>query len=221
MRKPSQMILEGILSMMQSKGMTTQSLANALRISKKELKRILAGKSPLTVDLLSELGVILELQDSDLQQFMGASLSEEINLEPQDTIGLHTVEEEEDWSPNPVGNHPMQLIKLGFAIGCDMFLVMVTEHLEHSGIPEQVLRQFQDRLPIRLDSAFFHHYKPEFFDDYIEIRLSFDAVYTCYIPWHALEQVTFYVHEDEPSEVDEESSESGSGLSKPTLQIID
>ena len=221
MRKPSQLILEGILSVMQSKGMTTQSLANALHTSKKELKRILAGKSPLTVDLLSEMGAVLEIQDSDLQQFMGVSIPEETTPSVQTNIGLHTVEEEEDWSPDPIGNHPLQLIKLGFAIGCDMFLVMVTEHLEHSGIPEKVRKQFNDRLPIRLDSAFFQHYRPDFYDDHMEIRLSFDAVYTCYIPWHALEQVTFYVQEEEPSEDSEESSESGNGPTKPTLQIID
>ena len=122
--------------------------------------------------------------------------------------------DETSWKPNPVGTHSRQVLQLGFALGCNLFFTVGTKGLHDSGVPESVLKQYGATLPIRLDADFFHHYKPQYFDDGLEIRLSFDAVYTCFFPWHAFEQITFFVSDDEPPE---ESSSSKT----PTLRIID
>ena len=66
----SQYILEGLLSALKAKQMSTGALAKQIGKSKKEIKAILSGQSPLTVDDLSAIGSALNLQDTDLQRFM-------------------------------------------------------------------------------------------------------------------------------------------------------
>ena len=218
MQSPSQYIIEGLLSVLQAKQMSTGALAKQLGKTKKELKAILSGKVPLTVDDLSTIGNALNLQDSDLQQFMQrleptASSQPEKNPGKIELTDTPVSNDDSQWRPNPVGTHSMQVLKLGFALGCNLFFIANTEDLHDSGIPESVLKQYGAKLPIRLDSDFFHHYKPEYFDDGLEIRLSFDAVYTCFFPWHVFEQITFFVSDDEP-----EQATSSKG---PSLRIID
>ena len=199
MSSPSQAILEGILSLLKERKLTTSGLSQSCGIPKKELKRILSGKSPLTVDQLSQIGSALQIEDHDLQHFLGVPQKIDTDL-IESKASIHTVDIEEDWTPNPVGNHASHIFRTGFALGCDMFFVAQSDLLGNCGIPEAILKQYGDRLPIRLDSTFFMHYLPKYFDDGLEIRLSFDAVYTCFFPWHAFEQITFYVDEEEPSE---------------------
>lgn len=218
MQSPSQYILEGLLQALQAKQMSTGALAKQIGKSKKDIKAILSGQSPLTVDDLSAIGSALNLQDTDLQRFM--QIPEEIEQMQSsienERIGLtetSTDNNDEIWMPNPVGTHSMQVLKLGFALGCNLFFVANTADLEDSGIPETVLNQYGDKLPIRLDSDFFHHYKPEYFDDGLEIRLSFDAVYTCFFPWHVFEQITFFVADDK--------APANTPSKGPTLRIVD
>lgn len=216
MQSPSQYIIEGLLSVLQAKQMSTGALAKQLGKTKKEIKSILSGNVPLTVDDLSAIGNALNLQDSDLQQFMQVPESPPLS-DDQNNVVLADVSEPNDetsWKPNPVDIHSMQVLKLGFALGCNLFFTANTKGLEDSGIPESVLKQYGATLPIRLDADFFHHYKPQYFDDGLEIRLSFDAVYTCFFPWHVFEQITFFVSDDEAPE--QSSSSKG-----PTLRIID
>ncbi len=219
MQSPSQYIIEGLLSVLQAKQMSTGALAKQLGKTKKEIKSILSGTVPLTVDDLSAIGNALNLQDTDLQQFiqLPESTSHPSSDNESEKIGLTNVSEPSDetsWQPNPVGTHSMQVLKLGFALGCNLFFTVSTKDLEDSGVPESVLKQYGATLPIRLDADFFHHYRPEYFDDGVEIRLSFDAVYTCFFPWHVFEQITFFVSDDKPPE---QSSPSKG----PTLRIID
>ena len=113
-----------------------------------------------------------------------------------------------------MGVHSEQALRLGFSLGCNLFFVVNTKHLQNSGVPEQTLKQFGDKLPIRLDADFFHHYRPEYFEEGLEIRLSFDAVYTCFFPWESFEQITFFVDDDAPTATEPSTS-------KPTLRIVD
>ncbi len=243
MQAPSQYIVQGLLSVLQERNMTTSALAKATGKDKKDVKRILSGTLPLTVDDLSAFGAALKLTDADLQQFMpGASLSsaattasdqfddtqEKVDESASDETTetsrpqLSISEAKEDvapeinWTPNPLGNHSEQALRLGFALGCNLFFVANTKTLSNSGIPDTVLKQYGEKIPIRLDADFFHHYRPEYFPEGLEIRLSFDAVYTCFFPWSSFEQITFFV-EDAPLE--EESSEEPDG--KPFLRIVD
>lgn len=218
MQSPSQYILEGLLQALRAKQMSTGALAKQIGKSKKDIKAILSGQSPLTVDDLSAIGSALNLQDADLQRFMQIPDDiEQIQLSNENEgISLtesSVAQNEENWTPNPLGTHSMQVLKLGFALGCNLFFVANTADLQDSGIPESVLKQYGDKLPIRLDADFFHHYKPEYFEDGLEIRLSFDAVYTCFFPWHVFEQITFFVADDKAPEF---PSSKG-----PTLRIVD
>lgn len=219
MSSPSQFIIQGILSILQEKNMTTGALAKAIGKNKKDIKNILSGKAPLTVDDLSLIGATLEISDQDLQQFMpipedssAPETDPSTKVQPAQAFKINH-DDSEIWTPNPVGTHSEQALKLGFALGCNLFFVANTEHLQDSGIPEKVLKQFGDKIPIRLDSDFFHHYRPEYFEEGLEIRLSFDAVYTCFFPWHTLEQVTFFVQDDAP-----EPTPTSSG---PMLRIVE
>jgi len=224
MQSPSQYILEGLLAILKEKQLTTSALAKQVGKSKREVKSILSGQSPLTVDDLSAITQALDISDSDLQRFMNVPVSIQENHQSdvedeQDSMGFGITdasddEPDEDWTPNPVGVHSMQALKLGFALGCNLFFIANTKHLDSSGIPEAVLKQYGEKLPIRLDADYFHHYKPEYFEDGLEIRLSFDAVYTCFFPWHVFEQVTFFVD-------DEEVPSNDPVIKGPTLRIID
>lgn len=232
MQAPSQYIVQGLLSVLQERNMTTSALAKATGKDKKEIKKILSGTLPLTVDDLSAFGAALNLTDTDLQQFMpnatlatSATTSTESDEEsatdshgPQLSITTNQedVDSEINWTPNPVGNHSEQALRLGFALGCNLFFVANTKFLSNSGIPDTVIKQYGEKIPIRLDSDFFHHYRPEYLSTGLEIRLSFDAVYTCFFPWESFEQITFFV-EDEP--VEEESSDEQGG--QPFLRIVD
>lgn len=222
MQPPSQYILEGLLAILREKQLTTSALAKQVGKSKREVKSILSGQTPLTVDDLSTITQALDIKDADLQRFMNVPIStqdlDDDEHESDDLVIEMTktddVEADENWVPNPVGVHSMQALKLGFALGCNLFFIANTQDLQDSGIPEAVLKQYGDKLPIRLDSEYFHHYRPEYFDDGLEIRLSFDAVYTCFFPWHVFEQVTFFVDDDEV--------EANAPVIKgPTLRIID
>ena len=216
MQSPSQYILEGLLSALRAKQMSTGALAKAIGKSKKDVKSILSGQSALTVDDLSAIGSALNLEDTDLQRFMQIpdSVTPPQRSQSDSHIGFAEKSlDEENWTPNPVETHSMQVFKMGFALGCNLFFVANTADLTDSGIPQQVLKQYGDKLPIRLDSDFFHHYRPEYFEDGLEIRLSFDAVYTCFFPWHVFEQITFFVDDDKP--------QTDTPSNGPTLRIVD
>lgn len=221
MQSPSQYILEGLLAILREKQLTTSALAKQVGKSKREVKSILSGQTPLTVDDLSTITQALDIKDADLQRFMNVPITQDLDDEEHESDALvmemtktDEVEPEENWVPNPVGVHSMQALKVGFALGCNLFFIANTRDLQDSGIPEAVLKQYGDKLPIRLDSEYFHHYRPEYFDDGLEIRLSFDAVYTCFFPWHVFEQVTFFVDDDEVEANDPV-------IKGPTLRIID
>ncbi len=223
MTSPSSYIIQGILAVLQEKQMSTGAVAKLMGRNKKEIKQILSGQLPLTVDDLSTFATKLEIQDADLQRFMPQLdnvQTEALQQKVEDSQTLHLHDEDNpatsdhDWTPDPVGVHSEQALRLGFSLGCNLFFVVNTKHLQNSGVPEQTLKQFGDKLPIRLDADFFHHYRPEYFEEGLEIRLSFDAVYTCFFPWEAFEQITFFVDDDAPTATEPSTS-------KPTLRIVD
>ena len=70
MTSPSSYIIQGILAVLQEKQMSTGAVAKLMGRNKKEIKQILSGQLPLTVDDLSTFATKLEIQDADLQRFM-------------------------------------------------------------------------------------------------------------------------------------------------------
>jgi len=198
--KPSEPLVRLLRDWVDRKGLNTASIASTLGVPRSELKHMLAGTEPLTVDLMIALAEILELGPEDM-----AMLNIDIPS-PQAAIKPLKIETQTDTLPpiDPYGNHSEQLLKLGFGIGCDMHIVLHTEHLDDAGIPEDTLKQFPDLLPIKLDAAFHHHNAPKFMPQTVQLVLSFDGLYTTLIPWHAFAQITLipldpeYIDEPEP-----------------------
>ena len=185
--RPSAPLLRMLREAADQRGMNTAALAKAAGVGRSELKLVLAGQSPLTVDLFITLSEALSLGPSEFTDLA--------NKEPQEPAPspLQAVGHK-DSAPlpdvDPLGNHADQALRLGFKLGCDMVFMLRVSELTDSGIPDSVRDQFSDHLPIRLDAAFHKHNDPRFLPDALIIQLSFDAVYECTIPWPAFVQVT-------------------------------
>jgi hypothetical protein len=179
MSNPSLQILDLLLDMMKKKNLNTASLSQ---------------KSGIDNQLML-LSAALELQETDFLQM--PTLSAEPD-QSKDSAMLKSTDSSTDWTPNPMGIQAEQLIRLGFALGVDILFTAETKYLKESHVPESILKKFDPKMPIRLDAAYHHHYRPNYFDDGLEVRLSFDALYTCFFPWHSIDQVTCFVFEEEP-----------------------
>ena len=210
--KPSEPLVRLLRESVDRKGLNTASIASTLGVPRSELKHMLAGTEPLTVDLMIALAEILELGPEDMGM---------LNLEvPESTPPLQSLNVDSQGHSlppiDPYGNHAEQILKLGFGIGCDMHIVLNSEHLSEAGIPEQTLTQFPDLLPIKLDAAFHHHNKPKFVPEHVELVLSFDGLYTTQIPWHAFAQITLIPLEPEFRDEPDEPTQNG-----PHLRLIE
>jgi lambda repressor-like predicted transcriptional regulator len=200
--RPSAPLLKLILEAARKKGWNTATLATSAGIDRSRLKVVLSGREPLTVDELILLSNAMELAPADL-----------VGLEtPEDKPRLAPLSAPTHSPPDPFGNHAEQALRLGFALGCDIFLTLTTDMLDGSGVPISVIKRFAPTLPIRLESAYHRHNDPQYFPQGVQLRLSFDAIYTCLFPWSAIQQITFYPApppEPEPdSEEPEEDSDS-------------
>jgi len=206
---------------MTEKGWNTSALAREAELDRRELKKILLGQAPLTVADLFRLSEALEMTPEKLQAlgFLTPESSSPPNASSS-VIGLPSQDvavEEDEWIPDPMGNHSQQLIRLGYALGCDFLLRAQTADLEDSGIPSHVLAQFKPLIPIQLDAEYHRYHKAQFHHLGLEITLSFDALYTCFFPWASIQQVIFSplapdFSSDESSEEDPDPSPPGPGL---------
>ena len=206
--RPSEPLVRLLRESVDKKGLNTAAVASALGIPRSELKHMLAGTEPLTVDLMIALAEILELGPDDM-----GMLNVEIP-KPKPTLQAFGVEPQGHSLPaiDPYGNHAEQILKLGFGIGCDMHIVLHSEYLDEAGIPEQTLTQFPDLVPIKLDAAFHHHNEPKFLPEHVELVLSFDGLYTTQIPWNAFAQITLIPLEPEFNDDQDQPSQHGSHL---------
>ena len=127
------------------------------------------------------------------------------------------------FSIDPYGNHAQQALQLGFALGCDMFVVFDTSLILESGVPRASLERYSKTLPIRLDAAYHRHYAPKYLPQGVQLTLSFDALHTCLFPWAAIQQVTLFPlppSDDEP-ESEEVSSDDSGGIRRGHLRLIE
>jgi len=208
--KPSEQLVRLLRESVDRKGLNTASLATTLGMPRSELKHMLAGTEPLTVDLMIALAEILELGPADL-----AILGVDVDLaeKPAPLQAVRKTASLTDLPPiDPYGNHTEQILRLGFAIGCDMHVLFHSEWLEDSNIPEGALKQFPDLLPIKLDAAFHHHNDPKFLPDGVQITLSFDGLVTATLPWNSFAQITLIPLEPELPEIPEPPQPSNSHL---------
>ncbi len=198
---PSEQLIRFIRTTAAERGLNTAALANEAGVPRGELKHVLSGAETLTVDMLVALAGALNLGPDDLSLLESEAFdgdSETPTLEP--LAGSKSANR----IPvlDPYGNHAEQILRLGFALGCDIHVVLHTDRLDESGVPQSTLDQFPDLLPIKLDAAYHHHNDPRFLPEAVVLSLSFDALYTTTIPWEAFDQITLIPIEPELPEID-------------------
>lgn len=210
--RPSEPLLHLLRTVAQKKGLNTAALARAAGIERARLKHVLSGGEPLTVDELLQLAEVLELNATDLAGLPNApedapSSGPALVSARRGNAALATVD---DFGPDmpeldPFGNHAEQILKLGFGLGIDIYMLLDAKELRSSGVPDATLKQYPDQLPLRLDAAYHRHHDPRFLVDGIALKLSFDALYDCELPWTAFRQVTLFPLPPDPP--DEEPPE--------------
>jgi len=118
-------------------------------------------------------------------------VSTEASTPDTNVQSMQIMEAEQDWSPKSFDNHTEQLLVYGFALGCDMMLICTTDKLKKSNIPTNVLERFAPRMPVQLDAQYHQFNKPTYTKEGVSLRLSFDALYTCFFSWDSIEQIIF------------------------------
>ena len=185
--RPSEPLLRILRDAAKDRGVNTAALARSAEVSRSELKQVMAGSSPLTVDLLIRLSDALSLSEVDFHTMLTNEAREPATapLQSASTAGIEPV-----LPVDPYGIHAEQILRLGFALGCDMHLVLALDGLNDTGVPDAVVSRFPDGIPLRLDATFHSHNDPHFLPAAIRLVLSFGALYTCTLPWAVFRQIT-------------------------------
>jgi hypothetical protein len=178
--RPSEPVLRWLRRQIDAKGENTASIAAKLGRPRQELRKVLSGAEPMLVDDLLAITEMLGLSP------------EEMGL--PDTLPAEVLEQQlQGEDSDHWGNQPRLLVQLGFDAGIDMLLLVDTSALaEGWGGPAAVLRQHAGKqLPLQLLAAYHQHMRPELSDEELSIVLSFDTLYTCRLPWHAIRRIVF------------------------------
>ncbi|HJN75470.1 MAG TPA: helix-turn-helix transcriptional regulator [Myxococcota bacterium] len=191
-QRPSEPILNWLRDTLKSKNLNVAALAEASGDKRGEVKKVLAGRQPLTVDQLMRWTQALELKLEELVA-MPTELPEP--AEP-------TVVDDSRYVVDPFGMAGEQAVRMGFAMGCDFTFLALTEQLADSGIPGSVLSdpRFGSLLPIRLEAPYHKHNAPVYDARTLALTLSFDTIRTCVFPWSAIVEVRYHVEPPDPSD---------------------
>ena len=217
MSKPSEPLLQWIRDIIGKKRLNSTGVAELTKIPKARLRKILVGSEPMTVDELLQVCQALNVTPADM------GLGEEA---VPASSPAPTENNRNTWHLDPFGNHPRQLFEMGFALGCDFLFLVAADQLEDSQIPEKVRNQHAGRnMAIRLDAAYHQYNEPEYYDEGIQLTLSFDALYRCRFPWDAISQFVYYPEPVDKASVSEEPApepEPEEPAKKPThLRLIE
>lgn len=205
MSETSEPLLRLLRQLMKSRGLNTAALADAADQDRSRLRKVLAGTEPMLVDELLAVGQALDLSPADL----GLPTPEDFDTPPP----APPRDDEDDIGVDAWGNHPEQLFRVGFELGCDFMFIARTAELADSGVPRSTLDQFAERdLPIKLDAAYHRYNQPRYEPDGIVLTLSFDSLYDCQFPWSAIKQVIFFPEPPVDDEPDEEE--------RPVLRLV-
>ena len=225
MARPSDPLPKILREAMQKRSLSTGELATRTGIERGELKRCLSGSEDLTVDQF-----ILVAQALDLQREMAALVGAPVDpaeAEEGDVVAgteslsaVHTLrtraDEPAEPAFDPFANAPRELGRAGFTWGYDLFLQFDSAQLSGAGIPAAVLSKFPDTMPIRLESRWHLHNRPEFGTDSFTVVLSFDILRTCTFPWASLRTVQFTI----PAEAPAPPPTREAPAARPTLRLI-
>ena len=212
MSSPSEQLLIWLRDIITRKKMNSAGVASMTGLDKGRVRKILAGQEPMMVDELLTICSSLNVTPSDMG--LGAEA---------DTVKATNGESSKpSWHLDPFGNHPRQLFEMGFALGCDFLFLAKTDDLEDSQIPEKVRAQHAGRnMAIRLDAAYHQYNEPEYYDEGVQLTLSFDALYRCRFSWEVIIQFVFFPESAETNLVPTPPPEDPEPEEKPThLRLI-
>jgi len=185
MSRPSDPLLEMLRKVAKQKKMNTAALARAANVPRGRMKHILAGSEPMTVDELIMLSQVLELDPTGMAAAEMEQQAEEEEVQARPGLRSLHRRESPEFVIDPMGNHAQQILQVGFMLGVDIFLILDSTQLENSGIPQTVRGRYPERLPLTLDAAYHRHHQATYLPEGLQVRLSFDALYTCVLPWAA------------------------------------
>lgn len=201
-------MLTWLRTQLKEKGLNTGAVAAKTGLERQRVRKVLGGSEPMLVDELLKLTELLELSPAELGaaglglEAGGPDLAEaSAEAEKNDQVLL------DGW-----GNQPEQLVKAGFALGCDFMITFDVALLENSGVPAATLQQYAGaHLPIKLDAAYHQYNEPTFTEEGFSAVMSFDQLYRCTFPWESVKQVIFWPYapevDAEPPEPSEEEEE--------------
>lgn len=176
--KPSAGLLRQLRALMDARKLNTAAVAQALGRPRGEVRKLLTGGLPLTVDDLVEITQALGL-----------------TMEDFGVVVPDIDEEAEPAVPPPSAhwdNQPRALVEFAFELGIDVMLLFDPAQLDDWNGPVAVLQQHKGQaLPIQLDAAYHRHMDPGYEDDAFWVTLSFDQLYRCRFPWTAVQRVIF------------------------------
>ena len=190
-KRPSEPILNWLRDTLKQKNLNVAALAEKSGDKRAAVKKVLAGREPLTVDQLMRWTQALELSLEELVA-VPESLPEPAEPAPVD---------DSRYVIDPYGVAGEQALRMGFALGCDFTFLALTEQLADSGVPENVLGdpRFASLLPIRLEAAYHSYNAPIYEAAGVTLTLSFDSIRTCVFPWSAIVEVRYHVDPPEPA----------------------
>jgi hypothetical protein len=217
MSRPSDPLLRLIRDLARKKAMNTAALAVESGIDRGRLKHVLGGAESMTVDELLLIANALKI-DARTLGMQGPEDEDDDNGEKSDGNGTAATapaivpERDAPWLVDPYGNHAEQALRLGFGLGCDLFLELDTSRLEGSGVPADVIQSHGDSLGIRLDAKFHRHNKPVFHADHLQLVLSFGTtLHTVQFPWESFRRVAFVPLPPRPQPTIEPEPPKGQG----------
>ena len=171
--RPSTPLLERLRERIDPKRHKMTRLAAHLGLKTPVLRQKLDGKEALTLD---EAVLLLEALGDDVAMLADVEAHADVAVEVT----------------RPVGNQPRSLLQLGFDAGIDFQFVVVADLLDGWGGPEHIRKQFAGReMMLQLDAAYHRMMAPKMYDDGVQLKLGFDALYECFIPWVAVRRVIF------------------------------
>jgi hypothetical protein len=198
----SALLLSMIRDAMKRRGWNTGTLAVEVGWDRARVRAFLSGKQPLLVDEFFEVASALRLSPTDLGIPVPEGVEEPAVAEPPAPPALLAAEAGADDALviDPEGPQAEQILRVGFAMGVDMRFLADPRLLGTSGVPAAVLERYPDAFPIQLDARFHRHNRARYLPEGLEIRLSFDRVYTCLFPWECFKQISLFPLPPEPEE---------------------
>ena len=205
----SQSLLAAIREAMAEHGLNSAALAKRIGQERKQVRRALGGQEEMSLSMFVQVTEALGVDPSGLP-WKSSALSP-----PKSEKALGKASEE--LQLDPYGIQGEQAFRLGFSLGIDFMFVAETQQLVNSGIPSKVLENWPEEIVLKLDAAYHRHNEPHFTPEGVGLKLSFDDLYACFLPWSAIGKVVFHLESPEPVSDGDGPVETGTG---PRLRLV-